>query len=121
MRRRQMYGTHDFKSGDMLLFLYHGLFIKGIIINKQEAHNYILQVKLYYIDETGCVSETESIYDMDQITITRYAYRDLDSVIRKRILYSAEQMKGKRLFRGFGQKSLQFVLGCMSGNLAYTQ
>ncbi|XP_052079308.1 uncharacterized protein LOC127717626 isoform X2 [Mytilus californianus] len=36
--------------------------------------------------------------------------------MRKRILFTAEQMKGNCLFKGSIFKSLKFVLGCMSGD-----
>ncbi|XP_052079317.1 uncharacterized protein LOC127717632 isoform X2 [Mytilus californianus] len=121
MYRRQIYGTNDINPGDIIVFLYHGLFQKGVILSKHQAPNNLLQVTVYCIDEAGCVSETNSIYNLDKEIVTRYAYSDLDSVIRKRVLYTAEQMKGMCLFRGLVQKSLRFVLGCLSGDLLYTQ
>ncbi|XP_076088475.1 uncharacterized protein LOC143058887 [Mytilus galloprovincialis] len=121
MHRRQTYASTDLNPGDLIVFQNHGSLQKGVILSKQEAHNHLLKVRVYYIDECGCVSETDVVYDLDEEIVTRYAYNDLDFVIRKRVLYAAEQMKGICLYRGVVQKSLRFVFDCMSGDIAYKQ
>ncbi|CAC5378515.1 unnamed protein product [Mytilus coruscus] len=105
--------------GDIILFTYHGLYQKGMITSKISAPNNILQVQLYYTNNEGMVSETNSSYNLDNTEIVRYAYNDLDSVMRKRILFTAEQMKGNCFFKGSIFKSLKFVLGCMSGDFLF--
>lgn len=116
MNQRRFDTIKNVKPGDMILFTYHGLYQKGMITKKISAPNNILQVQIYYTDNNGTVSETDRSYNLDSEQIVRYAYYDLDSVIRKRILFMAEQMKGNCLFKGSIFKSLKFVIGCMSGD-----
>lgn len=116
MSQRKFDTIKNVKPGDIILFTYHGLYQKGLITSKSSAQNNILQVQLYYTDNDGTVSETFSSYNLDSTQIIRYAYNDLDSVMRKRLLFTAEQMKGNCLFKRSIFKSLKFVLGCMSGD-----
>lgn len=121
IQHRRIPSYKELKPGDIILFTNKNLIHRGIVVDMKQAPNKVLHVNLYHITESGFVAETESTYNLDEVTIVRYEYNDLDSVIRNRVLYTADQTKGKRAFQPSPLMSLKFVLGCISGEFVLSK
>ncbi|CAC5397125.1 unnamed protein product [Mytilus coruscus] len=121
IQHRRISSYKELKPGDIILFTNKNLIERGIVVNIKQAPNNVFHASLYHITESGFVAETESTYNLDQVTVVRYEYNDLDSVIRNRVLYTADQTKGKRVFQPSPLMSLKFVLGCISGDFVLSK
>ncbi|XP_052082130.1 uncharacterized protein LOC127719848 [Mytilus californianus] len=121
IRHRRILSYKELKPGDIILFTNKNLIRRGIVVNMKNAPNNVLHASLYHITDSGFVAETESAYNLDQVSLVQYVYNDLDSVIRNRVLYTADQTKGKRAFQPSPLMSMKFVLGCMSGDFVLSK
>lgn len=113
--------SRDIRPGDFISFLYRGLYKQGMVIWKKNTTNNILACNCYFLSKRGEVFEMKTSIDLDFVSVTRYSYKDLDSVIRQRILHIAEHMIGQYIEAAMFPRSMTFVLGCISGNIVYSR